>query len=152
VFPRRLSSGDRVEVQHERRVGLVGSPKICEIAPLSTTTGFTEARASIAATCLRRAGLEIGAFTRPTDLSPVEGLTGRAVARRAAELEGGDFSIHFHVRDENTFVSFITSSIQKFDLPFCLLFTYSANHEVSVIIEKVQWLKACRRPLDSAQG
>lgn len=262
-FPRRLADGDRVEVLNERRAHLGGSPKIYRIVPLPTDLGFVETRASIAAMFLRGAGLEIGAFTQPTDLpsdatieyydkfparivrqfydetcgrplveptyygnaqfldgiapqktfdfiianhviehfedpisflkalptalnaagrvmltapnkrftfdqgrdltpfdhlledhalggaqrnrmshyveyvARVHGLTGEAAEALTKQLEGDDFSIHFHVWDETTFVNFVTTAIQSFNLPLALLFAYNAHHEITVILEKI---------------
>jgi SAM-dependent methyltransferase len=260
-FPRRLAHGDRVEVLNKRGGRLMGSPKVYEIARFPTELGFTATRASIAAMFLRGAGLEIGAFTQPTDLPPhatveyydrfppeairkfydetcgrplveptyygdaqflhgippektfdfvianhviehfedpisflkvlptvlnpagramiiapnkrftfdqgreltpfehlvddhlggaprnrmphyvewvarVDGLTGEAAELRVKQLEGDDFSIHFHVWDENAFVNFITAAIDKFKLPLNLLFSYNAHHEITVLLEK----------------
>ena len=66
----------------------------------------------------------------------VDGLIGEAAEARVKQLEEEDFSIHFHVWDENTFVNFVTMSIAKFDLPFGLLFAYNAHHEIAVVLEK----------------
>jgi SAM-dependent methyltransferase len=260
-FPRRLSSGDQVRIVDENLVDLHGSPTIYQIPSLNTLPGFLEARAAIADMYLKGSGLEIGAFTQPTDLPPdrqieyfdrfpaeilrthydeswgrplvepkyhgnaesldgvepgktfdflianhviehledpirflkeiarvlnpggrallvapnkrftfdqyremtrfdhlvddhlggakrnrrphfiewsatVDGVTGEAGALRAAQLEAEDFSIHFHVWDENTFLEFLMTAIRKFYLPFHLLFTLSANTEISVVLER----------------
>jgi len=263
VFPRRLSNGDTVRIRDENLVDLNGSPATYQIGPLNAGLGFLETRAAIAAMFLHGAGLEIGAFTQPTDLSPdleieyydrfgvealrkfydesccrplfepkycgnaewldgldpgktfdflianhviehledpirflkeisrvlnpggrflltapnkrfsfdrrreltrfdhlvddhlggvlrhrmshyldytekVDGVTGEALPAAAARLEAQGFSIHFHVWDENTFLEFLVTAIRKFYLPFQLLFTLSANGEISVVMERGQ--------------
>lgn len=69
-FPAALAHGDRIEVVNARGRNLHGSPIVYEIAQLPTDRGFIATRASIAAMFLRGAGLEVGAFTQPTDLPP----------------------------------------------------------------------------------
>ena len=66
----------------------------------------------------------------------VEMLTGEAGVRLATELESKNFSIHFHVWDENTFLEFLMAAMRKFYLPFHLLFSLSANGEISVVLER----------------
>ena len=260
-FPRRLADGALVEVINAGGQQLGGSPTTYRIARLPTDLGFTATRASIAAMFIRGVGLEIGAFTQPTDLPPdavveyydrfpadtlrnfydetcgrplvepkyhgnaqylegvvpgkafdfvianhviehfedpiaflralsaalnrsgrvmliapnkrftfdsdrelttfehllddhfggaernraphyaewvarVDRLTGAAAAQRAEQLEKDDFSIYFHAWDENTFASFVIATIQKFSLPLYLLFSYTAHHEITLILEK----------------
>ena len=67
-FQRRLSKGDIVEVVDERGAQLHGSPRAYEVAALAPEIGFIRVRAAIAQTFLRGHGLEIGAFTQPTDV------------------------------------------------------------------------------------
>jgi len=69
----------------------------------------------------------------------VEMMTGEAAARKAAQLEAENFSNHFHVWDENTFLEFLMTAVRKFYLPFLLLFTLSANGEISVVLERGQY-------------
>ena len=261
-LPRRLAQGDRVDVVDPARGPLTGCPIVYEIDRLPTERGFMATRAAIASMFLRGAGLEIGAFTQPTDLpaevtveyydrypgselrkfydetcgrpliepdyfgdaqvlegipagktfdfiianhviehfedpitflksvsaalrrngralliapnkrhtfdrgrdmtpfahlvddhfggaarnrmphylewaARVDGLSGEAAEQRARKLERDDFSIYFHVWDENAFVGFLTAAIDKFSLPLSLLFAYNAHHEVSVILERL---------------
>ena len=261
-FPRRLAHGDRIEVLDESGEQVQASPKIYEVASLPTAPGFTEARAAIASMFLSGAGLEIGAFTQPTDLPPeatveyydrfspevlrkfydescgrplvaptyfgnaqsleglpkgksfdfiianhviehledpiaflkglagalkpagrlmliapnkrfsfdkgrqltpydhllddhhggagrnrmphflewvssIDGLTGSAADQHARKLESADFSIHFHVWDENAFAGFVVRAAQEFNLGLALLFAYNAHHEMTLILEKI---------------
>ena len=67
-FPQRLRPGDVVEALDERGEQLLGSPRVYVVSPLAPEIGFTAARAAIAHSLLRGRGLEIGAFTTPTDV------------------------------------------------------------------------------------
>ena len=67
-FPRRLATGDVVEIVDERRMPLSGSPRTYETPAMAPENGFIRVRAAIAQTFLRGHGLEIGAFTQPTDI------------------------------------------------------------------------------------
>ena len=67
-FARRLSPGDVVEAVDERGAPLMGSPQVYEVPQLAPAIGFIRARAAIAQTFLSGRGLEIGAFTQPTDV------------------------------------------------------------------------------------
>jgi len=68
AFQRPLATGDIVEVVDERGAHLNGSPHRYEVPPLSPDVGFLRQRAAIAEIFLKGRGLEIGAFTQPTDL------------------------------------------------------------------------------------
>lgn len=259
-FPRRLADGDIVDVTDERKVSLFGSPKTYRVPRLALDGDLYETRASIAATYLRGAGIEIGAFTQPTDLPPelsveyydkfpadiirtmydahcgrplvepvyhgnaeilsgigdktfdfiianhviehiedpvcflksaaaalrpdgrimiaapnkrvsfdknraltpfahhiddhvlgaqgsrsghyldwamnVGGLRGEAATAHALQLDRDDFSIHYHVWDENTFLTFVAESITHFSIPLSVKFSFSGNAEIVVILEK----------------
>ena len=67
-FPKKLAPGAVIEAFDERGVHLLGSPRVYAVPPLAPELGFVAARAAIAHNFLRGAGLEIGAFTQPTDV------------------------------------------------------------------------------------
>ncbi len=67
-LPQRLAPGDVIEALDERGAQLLGSPRAYTVAPLAPEIGFIAARAAIAHGFLRGRGLEIGAFTQPTDV------------------------------------------------------------------------------------
>jgi SAM-dependent methyltransferase len=267
TFATPLVNGDRVEVVNAAGRNLRGSPIVYRISPLladkgfAEAKGFTETRASVAARFLSGAGLEVGAFTQPTDLPPgataeyydrypletlrklydetcgrplvapqyhgeaqslegvppdktfdfvianhviehledpilflkriadvlnpagramviapnkrfsfdkfrdltpfqhlvedhlgamaqnraphyrewaarINGLAGEAAEAQAQQLMAEDFSIHFHVWDENTFVAFLGQAIEKFQIPLNLLFALNAHTEITVVLEK----------------
>ena len=79
-FPTRLSSGDVVELRDEfaqscdgylgHELNYEGCYKTYEIPDLGTSSDLHASRASIAASFLVGSGIEIGAFTQPTDLPP----------------------------------------------------------------------------------
>jgi SAM-dependent methyltransferase len=259
-FPSRLSTGDVVDIQDENSLPLLGSPSIYNVPVLELGSGLYADRNAIASKFLKGSGLEIGAFTQPTDLPPdfhieyydkfppveirkmydenwgrplvephyhgdaqllegigdktfdfivanhviehledpitfiksvlyrlnpdghamiaapnkrfsfdsdrqlttfqhllddynhgssrsrkthyfdwacnVDKLQGEDAKNRAQHLDESDFSIHYHVWDENSFVNFITSVIQFLDLPMSLVLNYSANAEIIVILQK----------------
>ena len=69
-FPTRLVHGDVVEVVDEALAPLLGSPATYRQEPLAPGQDLFKTRASIATMFLNGEGLEIGAFTQPTDLPP----------------------------------------------------------------------------------
>ena len=261
-FPQRLASGDRVAVRDVNGRELMGSPRVYLVKPLSRTLTFIEQRASIAAMFLSGEGLEIGAFTQPTDLpretsvsfydkfpaevvrgyydehwgrplcephfhgnaehlegidgknrfdfvianhviehfedpiaffkslarvlraggramvtapnkresfdsardlttfdhilrdhlagpkqsrlghyqdwvAKVDNLQGEQAAARVRKLDEEDFSIHYHVWDETTFVEFVAQAIRVVGLPFKLILVFDHVGEIIVILERI---------------
>lgn len=70
AFPRRLARGDVVAFADEFGDVLLGCTTTYEIPPLGSSKDHYPSRAAIAEAFLRGRGLEIGAFTQPTDLPP----------------------------------------------------------------------------------
>ena len=70
MFPTRLASGDVVELRDDLGTTIVGCRTIYRVFPLGESDALYENRASIAASFLHGDGVEIGAFTQPTDLPP----------------------------------------------------------------------------------
>ena len=69
-FPTRLASGDKVELRDDLGETIVGCRTTYRVRPLGDSDALYENRASIAAGFLFGSGVEIGAFTQPTDLPP----------------------------------------------------------------------------------
>ena len=69
-FPRRLADGDVVALLDELGETIVGCETTYRIPALGSTTALYGNRAAIAAAFLSGSGVEIGAFTQPTDLPP----------------------------------------------------------------------------------
>ena len=70
VFPRRLSHGDVVSLRDDLGQTLIGCVTTYEVPPLGSTDDLYLNRASIAAAFLTGRGVEIGAFSQPSDLPP----------------------------------------------------------------------------------
>lgn len=70
VFPEPLRSGDVVELRDEFDRHICGAPTIYAVLPLDAPGDHRATRASIATAFLHGRGVEIGALTQPTDLSP----------------------------------------------------------------------------------
>ena len=70
VFPQRLADGDAVTLRDEFDETIVGCETTYRIPTLGETDALYGNRAAIAATYLAGKGVEIGAFTQPTDLPP----------------------------------------------------------------------------------
>ena len=69
-FPTRLSSADVVELRDDLGATIVRCKTTYRVLPLGGSDALYETRASIAAAFLVGRGVEIGAFTQPTDLPP----------------------------------------------------------------------------------
>lgn len=259
-FPQRLSSGDKIDIQDENNASLLGAPHVYKVPLIELGSGLYADRNAIASQFLKGTGLEIGAFTQPTDLPPslqieyydkfpaaeirnmydenwgrplvephyhgnaqlfegvdgktfdfiianhviehledpisfiknlslrlnanghamiaapnkrfsfdrdrkltsfqhliddynygslksrkdhyldwahnVDKLEGDPAKQRAKHLDDTDFSIHYHVWDENSFANFITSTILFLELPVSLVLSYAANAEIIVILQR----------------
>ena len=72
VFPKRLQHGDTVALHDEFGQTLIGCVTTYEVPQLDSTTDFYGNRATVAASFLHGRGVEIGAFSQPTDLPPTE--------------------------------------------------------------------------------
>ncbi len=69
-------------------------------------------------------------------VAKVDGVIAEDAFRYAEKLAREDFSIHFHAWDETTFVNFVTRSIIEMKISLSLIFTYSVNGEVIVVLER----------------
>ena len=70
VFPRRLADGDIVTLRDEVGETIVGCETTYRVPALGETDTLYGNRAAIAAAFLTGKGVEVGAFTQPTDLPP----------------------------------------------------------------------------------
>ena len=88
VFPRRLVDGDVVALRDELGETIVGCETTYRVPALGETDTLYANRAAIAAAFLGGAGVEVGAFTQPTDLPPELEVTffDRFPAERLREL------------------------------------------------------------------
>jgi SAM-dependent methyltransferase len=66
-----------------------------------------------------------------------EGVADPELDRRIAELDRADMHpIHFHVWDADAFVAFAEAAIERFALPFSLVYATAANTETIIVLEK----------------
>lgn len=70
AFEPRLRHGDIVEAVDETGRHLHGSPKTYTVGKIAPEEDFFKNRSAVAASYISGSGVEIGAFTQPTDLSP----------------------------------------------------------------------------------